>query len=84
MKFAHLRVAINPFGTARGINIFNYPVIDYFFTCLIFKTYCITAKGDYLLYELHKHPGVPVRRGTTYIAHCYRMMNFFFYLLKNI
>jgi len=69
---------INPSGTVRGINKFNYPAMDYCFTSLIFKTYCVTAKGDYLLYELHKNPGVPLRRETVFISHCYRIMNIFF------
>lgn len=32
MKFAHLRVIINPFGTLRAISIFNYHAMDSFFT----------------------------------------------------
>lgn len=48
----------------------------------IFKTHCINAKGDYLLYELHKRPGVAVRKMTTFISQGYRMMNTFFYLFK--
>lgn len=32
MKFAHLRVILNPFETLRGISIFNYPAMDSFFT----------------------------------------------------
>lgn len=83
MKFAHLRAMINPFGTARAINIFNYLVMDYFFTCLRFKTYCITVKIDFLLYELLKISDIPAGKWSTFISHCYRMMNIF-YLFKNV
>lgn len=60
---------INPFGIARRINTFNYPAMESFFiSFLLFKTYHISAKVEYLLYKLHENPGIPVRRGTMFFV----------------
>lgn len=81
MKFAHLRGIINPFGTLRGISIFNYPVMDSFFTKYL-RHIVLLQKVTTCFMNRTKRPGVAMRKGTTCISHSYRMMNFFFYLFK--